>query len=218
MAYRAVIFDLDGTLVNTLEDIAESANQALRQVSLPTHSVEAYRLKVGSGNRALVERALPAERQDLVEAVLASQLSYYEEHYYDHSRPYAGVEALLGRLSEEGLKLAVLSNKPDRFVLSLTERCFGNGLFEIRRGQREGTPLKPDPASVLALAAELGVSAGETVFVGDSGVDMETARNAGMLAVGVAWGFRDRAELEGSGCEVFIERPEDLLGVLGTMN
>lgn len=214
MKYRAVIFDLDGTLVDTLEDIAESVNQVLTRLSLPTHPVESYRHKVGSGNRVLVARALPEDRQELVEPVLQSQLSYYEKHFYDHSRAYPGVEELLGKLGEMGLKLAVLSNKPDNFVLSLTERCFGNDYFQIRRGQRAGTPLKPDPTSALGVADEMGVSPGETIFVGDSGVDMQTARNAGMLAVGVAWGFRDWEELEAGGCEVFIERPEDLLAVV----
>ncbi|MBN1846303.1 MAG: HAD-IA family hydrolase [Sedimentisphaerales bacterium] len=208
---QAVVFDLDGTLVDTLRDIAGSVNVALRRYQQPGHPVESYRRRVGDGNRVLIQRSLAADKQHLLEAVLQMQLDYYAGHFCVFSRPYPGIEPLLAALKERGLKLAVLSNKPDRFLRPLMGALFGEGLFDILQGQIPDVPLKPDPTSVLAVLARLGVSPDRAVYVGDSGVDMQTARRAGLFAVGAGWGFRDRDELEQNGAQAWIERPGQLL-------
>jgi phosphoglycolate phosphatase len=140
MKYQAVIFDLDGTLVNTLRDIAESVNFALGKYQQPAHPVESYRLKVGDGNKVLIQRSLPPEKQQLIEPILKLQMDYYAEHFCDTSQPYPGISELLTKLKELGLKLAVLSNKPDRFMLPLIGKLFTKGMFDRIQGQTEGIP------------------------------------------------------------------------------
>jgi phosphoglycolate phosphatase len=214
MTYKAVIFDLDGTLVNTLRDIAESVNFALRKYQLPTHPVESYRLKVGDGNKVLVQRSLPPDQQHLAESILKLQMNYYAEHFCDYTQPYPQIPDLLTELKELGLKLAVLSNKPDRFMLPLIDKMFIKGTFDRIQGQTEGIPLKPDPAFALAIAFDLQVPPTRIVYVGDTGVDMRTANRAEMYAVGAAWGFRDRDELLQNGCQAIIEEPMQLISLL----
>lgn len=210
MNYKAVIFDLDGTLINTLQDIAESVNQALRKLSLPTHSVDSYRLKVGQGSRTMISRSLSGEHQGLVDKVAQMQRAYYGDHLHDQTRRYPGIDAMLAQLKQQGLKLAVLSNKLDEHTKRLINHFFQRDLFTVVQGHREGTALKPDPQSALAVAKGLNASPAETVFLGDSATDMQTAVNAGMFAVGAAWGFRDRAELLDNGAQVLIDRPNQL--------
>lgn len=212
--YKAVIFDLDGTLVNTLHDIAECTNYALRELSLPEHPIESYRLKVGCGNRALVSSCLAPNQQHLLDAVLEIQLTYYTDHFCDHSRAYPGIPETLYELKSLGLKLAVLSNKPAPFTPKVVERVFGDFPFDVVRGPMPDVPLKPDPSSALSVAESLAVSPAKVAFVGDSGVDMKTARNASMFAVGVTWGFRDRAELEENGSQAIIDHPSELCSLL----
>jgi len=214
MTYKAVIFDLDGTLVNTLQDIAESVNFALRKYQLPVHPVESYRLKVGNGNKVLVQRSLPPEKQHLAEPILKIQMDYYAEHFCDYSQPYPHIPELLTELKTLGLKLAVLSNKPDRFMLPLVGKMFTQGVFDRIQGQTEGIPLKPDPAFALAIAFDLQVAPEQMVYVGDTGVDMQTATRAGMFAVGATWGFRDRDELLQNGAQALIDQPGQLVSLL----
>ena len=214
MSYNTIIFDLDGTLIDTLYDLADSINQALAQLSLPTHSVDSYRLRIGDGARQMISRALPDGRADLIDTAQKMQQAYYLEHCYDHTQPYPGIVDTLELLKGQHLKLAVLSNKPDSFTQQMVPHIFADGLFDLVVGHRPEFPLKPDPASALDIARRLGVQPAETAFVGDSAMDMQTANSAGMFAVGVAWGFRSRQELQDNGCEVLIEHPRDLPSAL----
>ena len=212
--YNAVIFDLDGTLVDTLQDLADSVNQALEKLSLPTHPVDSFRLKVGSGARNMVSSSLPAEGQDIVDSVLQMQKTYYAKHLCDHTQPYRQVPEMLRSLKGCQYKLAVLSNKPDLYTRQIVEHFFGSDTFDIVRGHCCDMPLKPDPAVPLNIIRQLGTSREQTVFVGDSSIDMQTANRAGMFAVGVTWGFRDREELVQNGCQSLIDQPDQLVTLL----
>lgn len=212
--YQAVIFDLDGTLVDTLRDIAESTNHALERLSQPTFPVEAYRLKVGMGNRALLSSCLVPGQQHLIDDASDMQRAHYAEHFCDHSHPYDGIIDLLAELKNRGLKLAILSNKPAPFTPEVARCAFGEGYFDAVRGPQPDCPLKPDPTSALAVADAIGAARDRIMFVGDTGVDMQTACNAGMFAVGVTWGFRDRPELEENGAQAVIDHPRELLALL----
>ncbi len=212
--YRAVIFDLDGTLVNTLTDIAESVNYALKKFSLPIFPVDSFRLKVGSGNDELIADCLAPDKQYLKDQVLEIQIKHYAEHFCDNSRAYPGIKDMLRELQKNGLKLAVLSNKPSPFAPKLVKDVFGDNFFEAVQGELPDVPLKPDPTSALAIADKLGALPQQVAFVGDSSNDMRTARNADMFAVGVTWGFRDREELRQSCSEAIIDHPDELLSLL----
>lgn len=212
--FKAVVFDLDGTLVNSLRDLAESVNRALSQHGLPGHAVEDYRWMVGEGIRMLVQRALPPERQDLLEVVLAAQREYYRSHICDYSAPYPGIPELIKDLRDKPLQLGVLSNKTDALVKSVVEQLLPDHPFAVVRGACEGGPLKPDPSSLLEILSQWQVTAQETLYVGDSAIDMQTATRAGAYAVGVTWGFRPREELLSNGSQTLIDRPGDFLSLL----
>ena len=214
MNFKAVIFDLDGTLIDTLEDLADSVNQALVRLSLPTHPVDSFRLKVGDGAGTMIARSLPPDRRDLLDTVLQMQQAYYAEHFSDKSRPYPGIIEMLGQLRTHGLLLAVLSNKPDHFTKLVVAQAFESSAFDHVAGHRDGTGLKPDPAGALTVAEQLSVSPDEAAFVGDTAVDMQTATAAGMFAVGVTWGFRDRDELTQNGSSAIIDHPTQLIDTL----
>ena len=211
---QAIIFDLDGTLIDTLVDIAQSVNQALEKLGLPTHPVDAYRMKVGNGARKLVSRCLDEDKQHLVDTVLKMHSDYYQDHCYDNTMPYPGICAMLSEVKKVPLKLAVLSNKPEPFAKHLVHHFFDDDLFDIILGQLPDKPLKPDPKTALAIADQFGLTPGRVVFLGDTAVDMQTARQAGMFAVGVTWGFRDRAELLQNGSHTIIDLPMQLLPLL----
>lgn len=201
--YRAVIFDLDGTLLNTLDDLAASTNAALRQFGYPERTVEEVRRFVGNGVRLLMVRALPqGEETPRFEEILA----YFRQHYAAHCReataPYPGIPALLARLCERGVRVAVVSNKFDAAVKDLCHAYFG-GEVEVAVGESPAVAKKPAPDAVLAAMRELGVSPADTVYVGDSEVDVETARRSGLPCISVLWGFRDRAELVAHGATHF---------------
>ncbi len=201
--YRAVIFDLDGTLLNTLDDLAASTNAALRQFGYPERTVEEVRRFVGNGVRLLMVRALPqGEETPRFEEILA----YFRQHYAAHCReataPYPGIPALLARLRERGVRVAVVSNKFDAAVKDLCHAYFG-GEVEVAVGESPAVAKKPAPDAVLAAMRELGVSPADTVYVGDSEVDVETARRSGLPCISVLWGFRDRAELVAHGATHF---------------
>ncbi|WP_163992083.1 HAD family hydrolase [Pyxidicoccus caerfyrddinensis] len=213
MQLRAVIFDLDGTLVDSLGDIADAMNHALTHHGLPPHPEAAYLRFVGEGVKELVRRAVPAGREDLHAPVLATWRVYYDAHLVDRTRPYPGIPAMLTALAQTGARLAVLSNKSDVFVKRLVAQLLPGVPFGAVYGERPGVPRKPDPSAALALAAELGVVPGACGFVGDTSVDMDTARAAGMYGVGVTWGFRSH-ELEAHGARAVSTTADELLAAL----
>ncbi len=220
MKYTAVIFDLDGTLVDSLADIAAAANCVLAAEGFPVHDVQAYRTFVGDGVTMLMTRALPKSRRD--EPTIrrcADQFGpAYHQSWDEQTRPYPGIPELLGELGRQQVKLGVLSNKPHEFAVQMIDRYFGRGTFAAVLGQRDEVPRKPDPAAAHEIARQLDVPPDKFVFLGDSAVDMQTARAAGMYAVGALWGFRSRAELLDSGAQAVIKRPAELIDVLGLAN
>jgi phosphoglycolate phosphatase len=214
MHLRAALFDLDGTLLDSLHDIGAAMNHALAHHGLPVHPLADYRRFVGEGVRVLVSRAVPSHREDAHEAVLATYRAFYAEHMLDHTRPYPGMREVLARLAGEGVKLAVLSNKPDAATRRLVEALLPDVRFGAVYGEREGVPRKPDPTAALGVAAELGVGPGDCAFIGDTAVDMSTARAAGMYGVGVTWGFRDVEELQAHGAQALAHSADELLQAL----
>jgi phosphoglycolate phosphatase len=211
---RAVLFDLDGTLADTLADLASATNWALQQVGCPPCTVDSYRYKVGDGAREMCERALPADKQGLAEDVLRLMGQQYDKHCFDLTRLYPGIADLISALTQRRLSLAVLSNKPDEFTKRVIAHYFQPSPFAIVRGQLPNVPLKPDPTAALQITQELGIPPAHWLYLGDTNTDMHTARAAGMHPVGVLWGFRDRAELLGSGAEHIVANPRDLLDLL----
>ena len=208
MIVKAVIFDLDGTLIDTLADLAASTNHALRQHSLPTHPTETFNTFIGDGTWQLISRTVPDDRQELIPDVLAAMQDHYAEHYADQTRPYQGVAEMLEDLRTQGLRLAILTNKPTQYAVPLAEKFFPPDTFQVVMGHNDKYPLKPDPTSALAIAAEMGAAPGETAFLGDTSIDMYTARAAKMFAVGALWGFRDRAELVDTGALALLDTPK----------
>jgi phosphoglycolate phosphatase len=217
MPFSAILFDLDGTLLDTLVDIAHAANQVLIDQGYSAHPLDDYRYFVGEGVRILFRRALPesARTEDVVEACSAAFRDTYSRLWNVHTRPYAGVKELLAALRNFDLSQAVLSNKPDLFTKRCVAAHFPKDTFQVVLGQREGVPQKPDPAGAREIAEQLSIPADRFLFLGDTAVDMQTARSAGMVPVGALWGFRPREELEAGGAERLIRQPADLLDLLG---
>ncbi|RKH94636.1 HAD family hydrolase [Corallococcus sp. AB004] len=216
MRLRAVLFDLDGTLVDSLGDIATAMNHALQQHGLPPHPEAAYLRFVGEGVAKLAERATASAPAALQGQVLATYHAYYDTHLFDRTCAYPGVEAALAELAAEGIRLGVLSNKSDDFVKRLAARLLPGVTFTAVYGERPGIPRKPDPTAALALAAELGVAPDACGFVGDTSVDMDTAKAAGMYGVGVTWGFRTAEELHAHGARAVVSSAGELLAALRT--
>ncbi len=214
MRVRGILFDLDGTLTNTLQDIGEAMNRALRLHGLPEWPLDAYRNLVGNGAKVLAQRAV-RERQDLAEAVLADYQAWYQDHALVHTRPYPGIPELLGELQRRGYPLCVLSNKPDADTRNVVAHFFPEIAFARVRGQVPGVPVKPNPAAALRMAAELGIAPGDFLYLGDTWVDVTCAREAGMHPIGVLWGFREAEELRKAGAERLLETPLALLETLG---
>ncbi|MGD0017029.1 MAG: HAD family hydrolase [Verrucomicrobiia bacterium] len=212
--FRAVLFDLDGTLADTLADLANAINHTLTALGCPTHPLAAYRYFIGDGVRDLCLRALPADRQHLADDAQRLMRAHYDAHCFDETRLYPGILELVAALHQRGLKLAVLSNKPDVFTKRMIEYYFRPSPFDIVRGQIAKVPLKPDPTAARQIAEELGVPPIQWLYLGDTNTDMRTACNAGMYAVGVLWGFRERVELVESGAQRVIAKPEDVLQLL----
>ncbi len=209
---KLAIFDLDGTLLNTIADLAQSTNHALEALGYPTHELSAYPLMVGNGINKLFERALP-EGEKTPENVLrmrAEFIPYYNVHNADMSRPYLGIPDLLERLQAAGVQVAVASNKYQEATTKLIAHYFPAIRFAAVLGQREGVPVKPDPAIVHDILRLAQAAPADVLYVGDSGVDMLTARNAGVEACGVTWGFRPRAELESVQPAHIVDKAEDI--------
>ena len=195
---KLVIFDLDGTLLNTIADLAHSTNYALNKLGYPTHEIEKYNFMVGNGIDKLFERALPEEEKskENVLRVRKEFVPYYDIHNADDSRPYPGIPELLSFLQYAGVQIAVASNKYLAATQKLVDHYFPEIHFTAVLGQREGVKVKPDPIIVSDILEIAKVAKEEALYVGDSGVDMQTAANAGVTACGVTWGFRPRTELE----------------------
>lgn len=195
---KLIIFDLDGTLLNTIADLAQSTNHALQTLGYPIHEESAYNFMVGNGINKLFERALPEgeKTEENVLRVRQEFVPYYNEHNADKSRPYPGIPQLLEEMQEKGIQLAVASNKYQSATVKLIAHYFPTIPFIAIFGQREGIPVKPDPIIVHDILEIAQVAPKDVLYVGDSGVDMQTAANAGVTACGVTWGFRPRTELE----------------------
>lgn len=213
MKYNTYIFDLDGTLLDTLQDLAASTNFALRQHGMPEHSIDDVRQFVGNGVRLLMERAVPggAANPDF-EATFATFREHYMHHSLDTTRPYSGITETLAELKERGCRLAVVSNKMMAATVELCRHFFPN-VIEVAIGEHEaeGIRKKPAPDTVFAALKQLGVAKDDAVYVGDSDVDIQTARNAGLPCISVLWGFRDRDFLIENGAETFVSTPSELL-------
>lgn len=213
MNYQLVIFDLDGTLLDTLADLAAAVNAALSQNAMPLRSIDEVRQFVGNGIRKLIERSvLQGTAPEQTEQVLADFRTYYEAHSTDLTVPYAGIPSLLEALRSAGVKTAVVSNKADSAVQKICAALLPD--MDAVFGEREGVPRKPAPDSVLTVLEKLGVPAKDAVYVGDSDVDILTARNAGMPCISVSWGFRSAGFLREHGAETIVDTAEELLVLL----
>lgn len=206
-----IIFDLDGTLLNTIDDLTDAGNHVCAARGWPVHTVDEFKHMVGSGIPRLVERFAPAGTDgETLAGALAEFSAWYGEHKEDKTAPYPGVPELLAALKGQGVHLAVLSNKAHALAGPVVEHYFP-GVFDAVQGAVPDVPVKPDPTLLYALMDRLGAKPETTLFVGDSDVDVLTGKNGGLTVVGVLWGFRDRQELEGAGADDVIARPEQLL-------
>ncbi|MBD5145734.1 MAG: HAD-IA family hydrolase [Ruminococcus sp.] len=212
---KTIIFDLDGTLLDTLADLADSANYTMEQMGYPTHPVESFRYFVGNGVPKLLERCLPEDKrtEENIQTARTIFAEYYNVHFVDKTKPYDGVAELLKNLKKSGVKMAVASNKSDEFTVSLVKRFFGNA-FDMVQGGKADVPKKPAPDIVYGIMEKLGAVPENTYFAGDSNVDMYTAKNAGIKAIGCLWGFRTKEELLEGGADFLAESPMDIYKIL----
>ena len=212
--YKAVIFDLDGTLLDTLKDLANSVNYALREFGYPERTTDEVRRFIGNGVIKLMKRAAPdGIDEEAFEKCFNTFRSHYLEHMYDNTKPYEGIMEMLSILKEKGVKTAVVSNKLHSGVVGLCEDFFG-GQLTSAYGVNTEDERKPQPKNVFKALSDLGVGAEETVYVGDSEVDVQTAKNAGLECIGVTWGFRSEEELREAGAEYIAETPEETVEII----
>lgn len=216
---KAVLFDLDGTLCNSLGDIAAATNYALTKQGYATHETDAFKYFVGDGIPKMLERALPEGHKTPEDVKKTNEIfaPYYKEHSSNLTVKYEGVSELLEELKKRGFKIAVCTNKAEPMAKIVVEALYGD-IFDFVFGQREGIPGKPDPTLAKLLMKELGVEPEECIFLGDSGVDVKTAVNSGAVAVGELWGYREIEELNENGAEFIIEKPEELLNLIDALN
>jgi phosphoglycolate phosphatase len=216
MIFEAVIFDLDGTLIDTIDDIGDAVNRVLSNKHFPTHTTSAYREFVGDGSRILIERALPESYRnaDIIDACHKEYIEDYSQNYSVKTKPYDGIPHLLDKLSENGLKLAVLSNKPDAITKACVKTFLSAWDFDVVSGQRDSVPRKPDPRGALETAQKMAIPPYRFLYLGDTAIDMKTAVSAGMFPVGVLWGFRPLKELVENGARAVIEEPMALLDII----
>ncbi|MFQ5714659.1 MAG: HAD family hydrolase [Candidatus Scalinduaceae bacterium] len=218
MTYKAAIFDLDGTLLDTLEDLGNAVNRVLTANGFPMHEIDAYRYYVGDGETMLITRALPEEKRSdkIIRSCLKEYRQDYGQNWNVYTKPYDGVEEMLGALVSHGLKLAILSNKPHEFTRLCVSGLLPKWTFDAVLGQQEPIPRKPDPAGALKIAEELEIPPSGFLYLGDTAIDMKTATAANMFPVGVLWGFRPAEELQQSGARVLIKRPMDIMNYLNS--
>lgn len=216
---KAVIFDLDGTLINSIYDLADSVNYVLSKYSYPTRQTDEYYYLVGNGALKLIERALPKEVSTTSLALKLREdfITYYRQHSLDKTVLYDGIKQTLDAIKLQNIKTAVVTNKPHAQAQSIADH-FLKGYFEQVCGQQDNMKIKPDPAATLFVMEKLGVKPSECLFVGDSGVDMQTGVNSGAIPVGVLWGFRTKQELEQNGAKYIISKPYELLNIIGEIN
>lgn len=219
MRFKAIIFDLDGTLLDTLEDLSSAANRVLERNGFPTHDMDAYRYMVGDGAVVLMRRALPEERRNdvTIQGCVEGFRTEYERGWKTKTRPYDGVAEMLDALTAHGMKMAVLSNKPDDFTRRCVAEYLSQWTFDLVLGQRDSVPLKPDPSGAMEISRSLNIPPSRFVYLGDTAIDMKTAVAAGMYPVGALWGFRSGQELLENGARLLIKRPPELLRLLNIM-
>ncbi len=209
--YKAVFFDLDGTLLNTLDDLADSCNHVLAAKGYQTYPVEQYQKFVGNGAAVLMTRIHPAgTSQNELDDSLAKFTAYYSAHKDIKTTPYPGIPELLKKLRSAGIHLCVLSNKPHEISVQIVRQYFGENTFDIIMGKSPDYPIKPDPTSCFYLMKKLGLEKNDVLYVGDSNVDMQTAKNAGLTKCGVCWGFRSEAELTAEGADYLAHTSDDI--------
>jgi len=212
MSLKAIIFDLDGTLVDTIEDLTYASNRVLAEYGFPQHSMENYKYFVGDGLRVLMERITPASATPQEINLCCDRFNQVYGECWDRcSKPYSGIEEMLHSLRARGLRMAVLSNKPHRFTTVYVDRFFPAHRFDLVFGQREGVEKKPDPAGALEIAEGLSVRPDECIYVGDTAVDMQTGKSAGMFTVGVLWGFRTLEELRRNRADLIVKTPMEIV-------
>lgn len=212
--YKYVIFDLDGTLLNTIDDLADTGNHVCTLHGWPTHTVDAFKLMVGNGIPKLVERFAPqGTSQEVLDQAFQEFMDWYGVHKEDKTAPYAGMPEVTKALREAGVSIAVLSNKADVMAGPVVEHYYP-GIFPVVQGALPGLPTKPDPTLLHKLMDRLGATQEDTLFVGDSNVDIRTAKNGGLTGCGVLWGFRSREELEAAGADVIVSTPQELLDLI----
>jgi phosphoglycolate phosphatase len=211
--YTAVIFDMDGTLLDTIEDLGGCMNRVLERAGFPAHPIESYKYFVGNGIRNLVIQSLPEEdrRQATIDRLQVQMSDEYTAHWADQTDLYPGIGTLLDELMRRKILQAILSNKPHEFTTVMADRYFSNWRFDPVFGARDGVPPKPDPAAALEICRRWELDPQEVLYAGDTNTDMQTARKAGMFALGVLWGFRPRRELEENGAQAVISSPEQML-------
>lgn len=213
---RLIIFDLDGTLLNTIADLAQSTNHALQTLGYPTHEESAYKFMVGNGINKLFERALPEQERNETNILRVRKefIPYYDQHNADKSMPYPGIPQLLDTLQNKSLQIAVASNKYQSATTKLVKHYFPEIKFSAVLGQREGVPAKPDPCIIHEILNSTGRSKEDVLYIGDSAVDMQTACNAEVTACGVTWGFRPRHELEEFHPNYLVDQAEEILSII----
>ena len=216
MAFKALLFDLDGTLLDTLEDLADSANFALRQLGCPEHPLVSYKYLVGEGVESLMQRALPPDRRDppTMAQCVAAMRKEYSVRWSRKTRPYEGVPELLDGLTARHVPMAVLSNKPDEFTNLCVTRLLPRWRFDAVVGAKPALPKKPDPTGALQIVAQFRCSVADVLYLGDTNTDMQTAVAAGMFPVGALWGFRTRDELLAGGAKMLARNPRDVLDII----
>jgi phosphoglycolate phosphatase len=216
MKYKAIMFDLDGTLLDTLEDLGNSMNSVLEQYGFPKHPLEAYKYFVGDGVENLVLRAIPEGKRDqtTLTCCVAAMREEYGRRWMEKTHPYPGIPQLLDALTEHNIKMAIFSNKQDEFTQVTVNKYLSKWQFETVVGARPSVPKKPDPTVPLKIAQKMGVAPAAFLYVGDTNTDMQTANAAGMHAVGALWGFRQADELLSSGAMVLVKEPSDILQLL----
>jgi len=210
MAYRAAVFDLDGTLLNTLADLAASGNELLASYGMTPHPQQDYRFFVGNGSRKLMERIIPDASPEQIDEALSRYKTIYNRRLTEKTAPYDGIMEMLSELRNRGVRLAVCTNKHISAAEQLIRKFFPLDMFDSFDGDRPGVLRKPDPAHVRFVMEKMGVAPEETVYLGDSGVDMQTAINAGNFPIGVLWGFRDKEELLENGAKILLSHPLEL--------